>query len=123
MIYELIILSPEEIIEINKRFNGGVKKGDLEFIVSKIKSIKLTEDPKKDVAKATATLWYYIIQNHVFVDGNKRTATESAKFFCKINSFTLNFPPNGFIYISLKIANNDISFQELIEIIYDKLMR
>lgn len=51
MTHEIIILSPEEIIEINKRFNVGVKKGELEFIVSKIKSIKLSEDPKKDVAK------------------------------------------------------------------------
>src|SRR3989338_11052003 len=121
MSHEIIILSPEEIVEINNRLNGGVKRGELEFIVSKIKSIKLSEDPKKDVAKSAATLWYYIIQNHVFVDGNKRTATESAKLFCKINSFTLDFPPNCFIYISLKIANSDISFQDLAELIYSKL--
>ena len=81
----------------------------------------MSNDFKRDVAKAAATVWYYIIQNHVFVDGNKRTATEAAKLLCKINSFKLDFPPNGFIYISLKIANNDIKFQELVELLYKKL--
>ncbi len=119
----LRILSEEEIIEINKKFNGVAKKGDLNFIVSRMKSAKLTDDIKKDVAKAAATVWFYIIQNHVFLDGNKRTATEAAKLLCDINSFGIDLPPNGFIYISLRIANNDINFQELIDFIYKKLRR
>ena len=123
MMDEMIILSIEEIIEINKKFNGGVKKGELEFILSKIKSYKLSGDTKRDIAKAAATLWYYIIQNHVFVDGNKRTATEAVKMLCKINFFELGLPPNGFIYISLKIANNDIKIQELIELICERLKK
>ncbi|MBI2971459.1 MAG: type II toxin-antitoxin system death-on-curing family toxin [Candidatus Aenigmarchaeota archaeon] len=76
-----------------------------------------------DVARNAATLWYYIIQNHVFVDGNKRTATEATKLFCKVNSFQLDIPPNGFIYISLKIANSDITFHDLVNLIYQRLER
>lgn len=120
---ELLIPSAEEIMAINRKFNGGAKKGELDFIISKIKSSHLTDDSKKDIAKAAATLWYYIIQNHVFVDGNKRTATETVKLFCKMNKFDLDFPPNGFIYISLKIANSDIAFQELVQSVYEKLRR
>lgn len=118
---EFLLLSAEEIVEINKKFDGTARRGELDFILSKIKSSKLSEDIKKDIARAAATLWYYIIQNHVFLDGNKRTATEATKLFCKINSFALDLPPNGFIYISLKIANSDISLQELADLIYGKL--
>ena len=120
---ELTILSVDEIIEINKKFNGGARRGDLDFILSKIKSFNLGRDMRKDVAKSAATLWYYIIQNHVFIDGNKRTATEATKLFCKLNSFALELPPNGFVYISLKIANNDIEFQELSDLLYERLRR
>ncbi|MBI2579547.1 MAG: type II toxin-antitoxin system death-on-curing family toxin [Candidatus Aenigmarchaeota archaeon] len=120
---ELFLPSIEEIIEINRKFNGGVRRGDLEFILSKIISLKLGNDHKKNVARSAATLWYYIIQNHVFIDGNKRTATESAKHFCSINSIELDMPPNGLIYVSLKIANNDIRFNELEELIYKRLRR
>ena len=117
----LVLLSAEEIMEINRKFNGGAKKGDLDFIISKTRSLKIT-DVKKDAAKVAATLWYYIIQNHVFVDGNKRTATEAVKLFCKVNSLQLDLPPNGFIYISLKIANNDIAFHELLDLLHKRLV-
>lgn len=119
----LIVLAVEEIIEINRKFNGGAKRGDLDFIVSRITAAKLGQDFKRDVAKAAAALWYYVIQNHVFVDGNKRTATESVKLFCRANFFEIDLPPNGFIYVSLKIANSDISLQELAELLYEKLRR
>jgi death-on-curing protein len=120
---EITYLSIDEIIAINKKFNGGTKIGDLDFILSKIESYRLTENFRKDVAESAATLWYYIIQNHVFVDGNKRTAAESVKLFCKANEFCLDIQSNGFIYISLRIANNHISFQELVDLIYEKLRK
>ncbi|GEM_PF-5898994 len=49
---ELLVLSLEEIVEINRKFNGGVKRGGLDFIISKIKSFALTADFRKDVAKS-----------------------------------------------------------------------
>ncbi|MBI4170817.1 MAG: Fic family protein [Candidatus Aenigmarchaeota archaeon] len=117
------LLSIEEVIEINKKFNGSGKRGDLDFLISRAKSIKLGDDLKKDLAKAASIFWYYIIQNHIFTDGNKRTATETAKLLCNVNNFELDLPPNGFIYISLKIANNDINFRNLVELMYTRLRR
>ncbi|MBI2076333.1 MAG: hypothetical protein HYT72_03750 [Candidatus Aenigmarchaeota archaeon] len=38
---ELIILSAEEISEINKKFNGGARKGGIEFILSRIRRCDL----------------------------------------------------------------------------------
>lgn len=66
-------------------------------------------------------MWFEIIQGHPFVDGNKRTATEAMKLFLKKNGFRLNTTLGGLVYTSMKIANNDISYQTLIDWIYLRL--
>ena len=68
-----------------------------------------------------AIFWFEIIQGHPFVDGNKRTATETMKLFLKKNGFKLNTPISGLVYISLKIANTEISYSELINWINKRL--
>ena len=55
------------------------------------------------------------------MDGNKRTATEVVKLFLKANGFVLKMPYNRIVYISLKIANNDITRKELERLIYKNL--
>ena len=80
----------------------------LDFLDARIKSIRSSGDLEKDVAKVASIFWYEIIRNHPFCDGNKRTAAESALFLVGINRYRLNMPPNGIIYLSLKIANDDI---------------
>jgi len=90
-------------------------------MLAKIKSRRLTKDVKKNISTASAILWYEIITQHPFVDGNKRTAAESMKLLLELNNFELDIPMNGTIYISLKIANNDIAFNNLKQLIYEKL--
>ncbi|MFZ2455802.1 MAG: Fic family protein [Candidatus Altiarchaeia archaeon] len=118
----IVFLSLDEIIEINKSLGYSVlNKGSLDFLDSKLKSARLTGDERKDVGKGASILWYEIIRNHPFCDGNKRTAAESTLYFAKINSFRLNMPPNGIIYLSLKIANNDISLENLTKEVQGRL--
>jgi len=97
----IIIPSIEEIITINKELekNFSVNKGALDFIISKIKSKKPSNDRKKDIAKCAAILWHDIITNHPFLDGNKRTATESMLMLIELNNYELRCPPNEFIYL------------------------
>ena len=118
----IIVPLIDEIIEINEKLGYGVvNEGALDFILAKIKSRKPTTDVKKNVSTAAAVLWYEIITQHPFIDGNKRTATESMKLLLKLNNFKLDIPMNGVVYISLKIANNDIKFDKLKQFIYEKL--
>ena len=119
---KIILPSIEEIIEINEKLGYNVvNRGALDFILAKIKSRKPSKDLKKNISFAAANLWYEIITQHPFLDGNKRTAAESMKHLIETNNFGLEIPMNGIIYISLKIANNDITFNNLIRIIYEKL--
>lgn len=118
----IIFLSRDEIIEINKSLGYSVlNKGSLDFLDSKLKSVRLTGDERKDVGKVASILWYEIIRTHPFCDGNKRTAAESTLYFAKINRFRLNMPPNGIIYLSLKIANSDISLENLTKEVQGRL--
>ncbi|OYT39297.1 MAG: hypothetical protein B6U86_05465 [Candidatus Altiarchaeales archaeon ex4484_43] len=82
---------------------------------------KAISGQKKGHSKGAATIWHDITVNHPFIDGNKRTATEAMLMFIDLNDYELKSPPNGLIYISLKLANNDISFNELVNWIYSRL--
>ncbi len=118
----IIIPSVEEIIEINKKLGGSViNKSGLEFLIAKIESKYKDRDFRKQMAKISAIIWMHIIQQHSFVDGNKRTATETVHLFLKKNGFVLDTSTAGKVYISLKIANNEITYEQLVKWIYERL--
>ncbi len=119
---EIIIPTSDDAIAINKRLGGSVlNRGAVDFLIAKIESKISKKDCRRQIATISAILWYEIIRGHPFVDGNKRTATETMKLFLKQNSFKLNTPLSGLVYISLKIANNEIAHSELIEWIYRRI--
>lgn len=89
--------------------------------LSRLEALKISGNRKKDVIKGATIIWFDIISGHPFVDGNKRAATESVKLFLKLNDFRLNAPENGLIYISLQIANSDISFDQLLKWLSERI--
>ena len=121
---KVIIPSVEEIIEINKKLGRKVmNRGAVEFLMAKIESKYKNREHKKQIAKIGAIIWMDIIRQHPFIDGNKRTATETLLLFLKKNNYILETPIAGKVYISLKIANNEINYEELAEWLYQKLKK
>lgn len=119
---KILIPSLEEMIEINKKIGGTVaNKGNLEFLITKIKSKYMDKDFKKQLSKIAAILWMNIIQQHPFSDGNKRSATEIMAYFLKQNNFVLDTSLAGKVYISLKVANNEITYDNLISWLYSHI--
>ncbi len=49
--------------------------------------------PPSSIAALAASYGYGIVQNHPFVDGNKRTAYVTAVLFLHMNGFCLTAPP------------------------------
>jgi len=124
------------IIAINRKLGGAIlNPGSIDFLIAKIESKTPKKDYKRQIATISAIFWYYkrqiatisaifwyeIIQSHSFIDGTKRTGTETMKLFLKQNNLKLDTPLGGLVYISLKIANNEILYSELIEWIYRRL--
>ena len=64
-----------------------------------------------------------LVQGHSFIDGNKRTATESMQLFFEKNGSNLETSTAGLVYTSLKIANNEIKYEELIDWINERLKK
>lgn len=120
---ELDLPGPEEIALINERLGGSLlNPGPLEFVVARAETELRKKAPKRQkVATVAAVLWEEIIRNHPFVDGNKRTGTEAMKLFLKKNGYRLNTSLGGLVYISMRIANNDIEHEELKKWVEERL--
>ncbi len=98
----IIIPSSDDAIAINKRLGGSVlNRGAVDFLITKIESKISKKDYRRQIATISAILWYEIVRGHPFVDGNKRTATETMKLFLKQNNFKLTYAFEWFgLYIT-----------------------
>ncbi len=119
---DIIIPISDDIIAINEKLGGSViNPGAVDFIIARIDAKTPKRDYNRQIATIAAILWFEIIHGHPFIDGNKRTATGVMQLFLKKNGFKLNTTLGGLVYISLKIANNEISYPELIDWIHQRL--
>lgn len=96
-----------EIIEINRKVTssygeafGMINEGNLDFLSSKIVHI---EDP----FRAAAELLCGIARGHPFLDGNKRTAYQSASLHLEKSGIDLAVDPEEGETFMLKAASSE----------------
>ncbi len=98
-----IVKIHNEIIEKFGGTGGLLNEGLLDIV---LEQVKLSED----IVQKSIILLFGIIQNHPFIDGNKRTALESFYTFLNYNSIKFEIKDiNKTEDIILKIAKNEIS--------------
>ena len=120
----IILIGVDEITEINKVFGGYVlNSSNLNFLITQIESKYKDVDFQRQIAKIGAIVWMSLVQGHSFIDGNKRTATESMQLFFEKNGYYLETSTAGLVYTSLKLANNEIKYEELIDWINERLKK
>jgi death on curing protein len=66
-----------------------------------------------DLFEMAAAYMYHIVQNHPFVDGNKRVGLEAALVFLEINDLSLNATDDELIDLTLRTAQSLVSKTEL----------
>ncbi|MGI8884046.1 MAG: type II toxin-antitoxin system death-on-curing family toxin [Pyrinomonadaceae bacterium] len=76
-----------------------------------------------DVARLAAALAYGIVKNHPFIDGNKRTALVVARTFLLLNGFNLNASQEEKYLTFLKLAEGNLSEEELAEWMRSRLIQ
>lgn len=85
-------LDVEDLIEIHdviiRRFGGTLGVRDKSLLDSAIKNQFLGY--YEGIFNQAAVLFYGLIKNHAFVDGNKRTALAALDIFLKQNSYKLD---------------------------------
>lgn len=71
------------------------------------------QDLYPDIFLKAGALIQSIVQNHPFVDGNKRTAFISAYNFLALNGILINAAENQVVKFMLAVSNQNLSMDEI----------
>ncbi len=66
------------------------------------------------IHQKAARLGYGLIQNHAFVDGNKRIGTHAMLVFLALNKIELEYEQNELVDFILQIADGSLPFNDLL---------
>ena len=114
-------LSIEQIISIHNDIidaTGGSKGiRDFDLLESAINKSEFSFDGidlYPDVISKISAIVYSIINNHAFIDRNKRIGVSSLWMLLKINKLNITYTEQELIDLGLSIANSLINQEELI---------
>jgi len=107
----MIYLTPEQVLFIHSRLvtetGGSHGVRDLGLLESAVARPRATFDGKElypDLFTKTAALMDSLINNHPFLDGNKRTGITAAGLFLLLNGCKLTASPQELETITLRVA-------------------
>lgn len=108
-------LCVEDVLDIHadqiERYGGSLGVRDHELLQSAIGMPEAGFGDQylhADLFEMAAAYLYHIVQNHPFIDGNKRTGALAAFVFLKLNGFTLEAAEPAFEEIILKTAQGQM---------------
>lgn len=99
-----------------KRFGGsqGIRDlGLLEAAVARPQASFSTKHLYKTIFLMAAALFHSIINNHPFIDGNKRTALFSTGIFLKTNKIVLTNQHQVEVEFTVRVTIDDLSVEEI----------
>ena len=122
-------LAKQEIKEINRRMTlefGGhfssyndnlLNPNALEYLLEAPDCKVFGVERYPDVFLKAAVYSYYIIKDHIFIDGNKRTGIESAFLFLKNNGYRAkeSLTNEKIVNFALSIEKDEIDINEIAE--------
>ena len=113
-------LTPEQVLFIHSRLvaetGGSHGVRDLGLLESAVARPRATFDGKElylDLFLKAAALMDSLVNNHPFVDGNKRTGVTAAGLFLRINGWRLNASPEDLEACTLRVATGDMEVANL----------
>ena len=110
-----LFLSVEDVIEIHadqiQRYGGSLGIRDADLLQSALGMPKAGFGDQYlhvDLFEMAAAYLYHIVQNHPFIDGNKRAGTMAAFIFLKLNGLTLDADELAFETLVLQAAQGQV---------------
>jgi death on curing protein len=100
-------------IEIYGGTHGIRDRGLLESAIAQPQATFGGEPLHKDIYEMAAAYLFHIVQNHPFLDGNKRTALATALVFLDINGIEIDTPPNELEEITMGAAAGKVNKERL----------
>jgi death on curing protein len=115
-------LSLAEVLELHRRItalSGGAVSlrdlGALESAVAQPRASFAGEDLYPDLATKATALAFSLINNHPFVDGNKRVGHAALETFLMLNGYELDATVDAGEQIILAVAAGQVVREELLE--------
>lgn len=115
-----VYLSLAQVIRIHGRqveaFGGpsGVRdRGALEAALARPQMTFDGEDLYPDVAAKSAALLHSLVQNHPFVEGNKRVGAMAAELFLLANDFVLDANDDAIVRMVLEVARGRLAVEAI----------
>ncbi len=101
-----------------KRYGGSRSVRDLELLQSAIAMPQAgagNDYFHKNVFEMAAAYLFHIVNNHPFVDGNKRTGAVAAILFLKLNGHTLKAPEKTYENLVMDVAAGKTGKEKITE--------
>lgn len=115
-------LSVEDVLEVHadqiERYGGSLGVREVELLRAAIGMPEAGFGDQylhADLYEMAAAYLYHIVQNHPFIDGNKRTGAMAAFVFLKLNGLMLDADESAFEEIVLKAAQGQIGKDAIAE--------
>lgn len=126
---EIIYLSLAQLKEINHDMifsyggfyqpidNNVQNENSLNYLIEAVEAEIYGRSLHPNNYSKAAAYMFYIIRDHVFYDGNKRTGTQAAVSFLEINGINLKdeVESDDLVTLAIDVADNNMSFEELEE--------
>jgi death-on-curing protein len=110
-----VFLSVEQVLALHTlqvaRFGGSARvrdRGALESAVARPQSTFGGDDLYPDLAAKAAALLHSLVQNHPFVDGNKRTGAHALVVFLLANDVEPEFSAEELTEMTLAVARGEL---------------
>ena len=117
---EPVFLTFAEIIEIHdyqiSRFGGAAGVRDIELLKSALGTPSATfggEYLHPSIIEVAAAYLYHLVENHPFVDGNKRVGAMATLIFLDLNGYDFDAPDADFTALVLKVAAGEMMKSEI----------
>lgn len=113
-------LSVEQVLALHAiqvdRFGGSKRlrdRGALESAVARPQMTFGGDDLYPDVAAKASALLHSLVQNHPFVDGNKRVGAHAMVLFLLANVHEPEFTPSELTAVTLAVARGELAAEAL----------
>lgn len=115
-------LTLSEVLELHRRIiqrsGGSLGIRDLNAIESALAQPRMTfggEDLYATIVEKASAVGFSLIQNHPFIDGNKRIGHAAIETFLVLNGFEISAPVNEQEQIILSVASGTMERAEFLE--------
>lgn len=118
------VLTVEQVIELHTRLiqaTGGLDGvrdvGLIESSLSSAFSTYFGVEKYPSIEEKAARLCYSLVNNHAFLDGNKRIGVFVMIIFLELKGIVLNQTDDEIVKLGLGVASSELDYDEILEYI------